>query len=103
MPEHQVRFTEQFFDRLDLLLPDERGADGTPSVTDFLFLDLPTVRDELATDFEGRTFATADPAVRVYIGTGVLIRAFAVYVAREGDSIDVFWITIDLSPHDGDD
>ncbi len=54
MPEVQVRFTEQFFDRLDLLLPDERGLDGTPSVTDFLLFDLPTVRDELATDFEGR-------------------------------------------------
>ncbi len=103
MPEHRVRFTEQFFDRLDRLLPDERGADGTPSVTDFLFLDLPTVRDELAADFEGRTFATNDAEVRVYIGTGVLIRAFAVYVAREGDSIEAFWITIDQSPHGGED
>jgi hypothetical protein len=39
VPERQVRFTEQFFDRLDTLLPSERGTDGTPSVTDFLLLD----------------------------------------------------------------
>jgi hypothetical protein len=48
--ERQVRFTEQFFERLDSLLPTERGADGTPSVTDFLLLDLPAVRDRLASD-----------------------------------------------------
>jgi hypothetical protein len=41
VPEREVRFTEQFFDRLELLLPSERGADGTPSITDFLLIDLP--------------------------------------------------------------
>jgi hypothetical protein len=41
VPERPVRFTEQFFNRLDWLLPSERGADGTPSVTDFLLLDGP--------------------------------------------------------------
>lgn len=86
MPERQVRFTEQFFNRLELLLPEERGADGTPSITDFLLLDLPTVRDDLASNFESRTFPTNDPDVRVYIGTGLLVRAFAVYAAREGDT-----------------
>lgn len=50
VPERQVRFTEQFFDRLDTLLPSERGADGTPSVTDSVLLDLPAVRDRVAAD-----------------------------------------------------
>ena len=48
--ERQIRFTEQFFDQLDLLLPSERGADGTPSITDFLLIDLPRVRDQPAID-----------------------------------------------------
>ena len=34
MPERPVQFTEQFFNRLDWLLPGRRRADGTPSVTD---------------------------------------------------------------------
>jgi hypothetical protein len=100
VPERQVRFTEQFFTRLDWLLPDVRGADGTPSVTDFLLLDLPPVRDDLANNFEGTTFETDDPEVRVYIGTGILVSAFAIYAAREGETIEAFWITIDRSLHD---
>lgn len=63
MPERQVRFTEQFFDQLDRLLPGERGADGTPSVTDMLLLDLPRVRDRLAADYEGNTLPTDEPDV----------------------------------------
>jgi hypothetical protein len=66
-------------------------------LTDFLVLDVPPVRDDLATDFEGRTFSTSDPSIRVYIGTGVLVRAFAIYAAREGDVVEAFWITMDLS------
>src|SRR5262249_36836170 len=73
VPDRQVRFTEQFFDQLDELLPTERGADGTPSVTDFLVFDLPSIRDSLARDFVGRTLATGDPDVRVYVGSGALI------------------------------
>lgn len=45
--ERIVRFTAEFYDRLDELLPEQRGDDGTPSVTDFLLLDLPRVRDAL--------------------------------------------------------
>jgi hypothetical protein len=102
VPERQVRFTEQFFNRLDWLLPDERGADGMPSVTDFLLLDLPPVRDDLASKFEGTTFATDDPEVRVYIGTGILVSAFAIYAALEGETIEAFWITMDRTLHDPD-
>ncbi len=66
MPERTIRLTDQFFDRLRSLLPDERGVDGTPSVTDFLVFEVPPIRDRLASDFEGSTLATADPEVRVW-------------------------------------
>lgn len=102
MPDRQVRFTEQFFDRLETLLPDERDAHGTPSVTDFLLLDLPAVRDRLASDFEHNTLTTDDPDVRVYIGSGILVRRFAIYVALEADTVEAFWLTIDRS-RDNDD
>ena len=46
--DRQVRFTEEFFERLDVLLPEERGTDGTPSVTDFLVFEVPPIRDRLA-------------------------------------------------------
>jgi hypothetical protein len=95
--DRQVRFTEQFFDRLDQLLPDERGHDGTPSVTDFLLLELPAVRDDLAEDFEHRTLPTDDPDVRVYIGTGVLVRAYAIYASLVDDIVEAFWLSVDRS------
>lgn len=98
--ERQVRFTDEFFDRIDTLLPSERGADGTPSVTDFLLLDLPAVRDRLAMDYENNTLATDDPDVRVYIGSGILVERFAIYTVLEADIVDAFWLTIDL--HRGD-
>ena len=96
MTERLVRFTDQFFDRLGRLLPEERGADGTPSITDFLMLDLPFVRDELAQRYEERTLSTDDPDVRVYIGTGTLVRAFAVYATLADDTVDAFWVSIDF-------
>jgi hypothetical protein len=96
VPERQVRFTEQFFDRLDLLLPGERGADGSPSVTDFLLLDLPRVRDRLAANYEGHTLPTDDPDVRVYIGAGLLVSRFAIFIVLEADVIDAFWISVDV-------
>ncbi len=64
-------------------------------MTDFLVFDLPTLRDDLARDFEGRTLPTDDPDVRVYIGTGVLVRALAVFAALDDDAVEAFWITID--------
>jgi hypothetical protein len=51
----QVRFAEQFFDRLDELLPPERPGDGGPSASDFLLHDLPNVIDALAESYEGVT------------------------------------------------
>jgi hypothetical protein len=36
--------------------------------------------------------------VRVYIGTGALVRAFAVFATLKDDTVDVFWVSIDLGP-----
>jgi hypothetical protein len=88
VPDRQVRFTDQFFDRLDELLPDERREDGTPSVTDFLLFELPAIGDDLADDFEHWTLPTDDPDVRVYIGKGVLVRAYAIYAIYVGEIIE---------------
>jgi len=93
--ERLVCFTEQFFDRLDLLLPNERGADGTPSVTDFLLLDLPRVRDALVSDYEGSTLPTEEPDVRVLIAAGVLVDRYAIYATCEDNTVDVFWLVFD--------
>ncbi len=98
MAEREVRFTEEFFDRLETLLPSERGSDGEPSVTDFLLLDLPTVRDDLAEDYEGRTLPTTDLDVRVYVGAGVLFRGFAIFTLLHDDAVDAFWINVDRYP-----
>ncbi len=52
MSDRLVRFTQHFFDRPDELLPSSRGADGSPSATDFLLYDLPRIRDLLAADLD---------------------------------------------------
>lgn len=95
MPERQVRFTEQFFEALDESLPSERGVDGSPSVTDFLLVDLPAVRDRLADDFGRWTLPTDDPDVRVLVGAGVLVQRFALFVALVEEVVEVFWITVE--------
>jgi hypothetical protein len=103
VPDRQVRFSEQFFERLDLLLPDERGPDGTPSVTDFLVFDLPRVRDQLASDLEGNTLPTESPDIRVFVGAGLLVDGYAMYVALDGNTVEVFWITMTFGRGGGDD
>lgn len=96
MPERLVRFTQSFFDRLDDLLPDERGADGSPSATDFLLYDLPRIRDLLATDFERNTIPADLSEMRVYVGAGTLVRSVALYaIIAEDDAVEVIWLLID--------
>ena len=91
-----VRFTEDFFDRLETLLPEERSATGTPSVTDFLVFDLPPIRDRLVHDFDGETLWTDEDDIRVCIGTGVLVRYIAVFARAVDDgSVEAFWLTLD--------
>jgi hypothetical protein len=97
MPDRLVRFTQSFFDRLDELLPASRGADGTPSATDFLLYELPRIRDLLARDFEANTLAVEEvPGVCVFIGTGVLVHAVALYAVIAADgAVEVIYLSID--------
>jgi hypothetical protein len=96
MVDRRVRFTQSFFDRLDELLPDERGADGSPSATDFLLHELPRIRDLLASDFERNTLPADEPPVRLYVGAGTLVKSVALYAFfAADDGVDVIWLLID--------
>lgn len=96
--DRAVRFTEDFFARLELLLPEDRGGDGTPSITDFLVFDVPPIRDKLARNFEAETLPTEDPLVRVHIGAGILVNHIAVFATLGNDgAVEAFWSTIDRS------
>ena len=107
MAERLVRFSPQFFEHLDVLFPEERSADGTPSRTDFLLYELPRVRDQLANDFEGNTALIDDGPARVWIGGGALVAAIAVYAyLADDDNIDVIGLFVGLhpsAPEDDDD
>lgn len=96
MTRRQVRVATSFFDRLDELLPAERGADGTPSATDFLLHDLPAIIDLLAVDFERRTVPVADdPEIRVLVAAGVLVPFVAVYAVRSADdAVEVIYVEL---------
>ncbi len=81
------------------MLPDERGADGRPSSTDFLLYEVPRLRDRLADDFEANTLGVDDAApLRVLIAAGTLVRSVALYafVAEDGN-IDVIAVDLDTS------
>ena len=94
--ERVVRFSEEFFERLEELLPSERGELGTPSVTDFLLLELPAIRDRLATDYDRATLSTDDPDVRVSIGAGVLVSRLAVYATVDRNGlVEAFRVDFD--------
>ena len=94
--ERTVRFTEQFFDRLDWELPEERGASGMPSVTDFIVFELPRIRDRLASGALSATVETEVPGVRAFIASGVLVAAIVMYVAIDDDTVEVFDLDLDL-------
>ena len=74
-----------------------RGEAGEPSSTDFLVFDLPTIVDEFATRFDHLVEAIeGTPDARMLVGTGRLVRAFAVYgLLADDGSIDLIGIVID--------
>jgi hypothetical protein len=92
----RVRVTEQFFGRLDELLPAERTSSGEPSATDFLLHEMPPIIDKLATDFEGTTTPTPSrPTVRALIAAGLLVPYLAVYAELAADgSVEAFYLDI---------
>lgn len=95
MADRVVRFSPQFFERLDEFLPAERSPEGSPSAADFLLYDLPRIRDQLAVDFEGNTLPAEEDPVRVWVGSGVVVANVAVFAyVAEDDSVEVISILI---------
>lgn len=92
----QVRVTDQFFDRLDLLLPQERSADGLPSGADFLLHEMPKIIDALAEDHLGVTLPVADvDDVRMLITSGIMVAFIVVYVVVAVDG-GIELVSLDL-------
>ena len=92
----EVRVTQQFFDRLDDLLPQQRSPEGSPSATDFLLHEMPNIIETLATNFEmATTPSDLEPDVRVLIGSGMLVPLLAVYAAIVDDGgVEIFYLDI---------
>jgi hypothetical protein len=97
VPRRRVIVLETFFDNLEAVLPSERGADGTPSITDFIQFDLMGVIDVLAEDYEGSTIEIDDlPGYRTLIISGSTVSYLAVYVRlAAGDIVEVIDFEID--------
>jgi hypothetical protein len=72
-----VRVTDAFFEQVDDALGLDRGPNGEPSATDLIVLELPSIVERFATDFEGLPeIVEGVPAGRMLITSGVLVRAW---------------------------
>lgn len=93
-----VRTSPAFFQQLDIQLGDTRGPNGEPSATDFLVFELPAIVEAFATRFDDLPEAVEGvPDARMAIGTGKLVRAFAVYgLLMADDSVELIGVEIDL-------
>ena len=69
-----------------------------PSATDFLVFELPAIVEAFATRFDELPEAVEGvPDARMAIGTGKLVRAFAVYgLLMADDSVELIGVEIDL-------
>lgn len=84
----EVRVTSSFFAELDQQLGPDRGADGKPSATDFVVLDLPTIVEEFASNFDDLPESAAGiPSARMLIGVGRLVPAFVVHGVEVIDGV----------------
>lgn len=69
-----VRVDAPFFAELDAQLGQARGPNGEPSVTDFLMIDLPTIFDAFAEDFDDfPTLFSGRHDYRYLVTTGKLV------------------------------
>ena len=92
-----VRVTDAFFEQVDDALGLDRGPNGEPSATDFIVLELPSIVERFATDFEGLPEIVEGVAAgRMLITSGVLVRAVAVFsLAMSDTTIDLIGVTIE--------
>ncbi len=93
-----VRVDQAFFDDLDLQLGSNRGPNGEPSSTDFIVIDLPTIVDEFADNFDALPIAYPDrPDYRILVVGGTLAAASVVIGQLVADgSIVLLGIELDL-------
>ena len=93
-----VRVDQAFFDDLDRQLGSDRGSNGEPSSTDFIVIDLPTIVDEFAENFDTLPIAYPErPDYRVLVVSGTLVAAALVagQLAAD-DSVVLLGIELDL-------
>ena len=99
MTRRIVRASTAFVHDLDRQLGPDRGPHGEPSATDFLVIEVPAIVERFATGFETLPEAVEGVAeARMVIGTGRLVRAFAVYgLLTNDDSVELIGIEIDTT------
>jgi len=92
-----VRVDPQFFADLDAQLSETRGADGEPSSSDFLLIDLPSIADAFATSFDDLPAMYKNRTdYRYLVTTGSLVAAAVIVGHLHSDgSIILFGIEID--------
>lgn len=84
----EVRVAESFFAELDAQLGSERGANGQPSATDFIVVDLPVIVEVFATAFDDLPVAIEGlPSIRMFIGTAALVRALVVHGVETSEGV----------------
>lgn len=99
MTRRIVRVDPQFFAELDAQLGESRGATGQPSASDFLVIDLPTISDAFAENFDSFPAMYQDREdYRYLVVTGMLVYAAVVIGQLVDDtSIVLFGIEIELT------
>lgn len=99
MTRRIVRVDPQFFVELDAQLGETRGPNGEPSASDFLLVDLPTISESIAENFDElpQLFPDRDD-YRYVVATGLLVRAATITAHLVADgSVVLFGIDIDLT------
>jgi hypothetical protein len=95
----RVRVDSAFFADLDAQLGESRGPRGEPSSTDFLLIDLPTIVDEFAEDFESIPVLFPEREdYRILVTGGRLVAASSV-IGQLVDAETVVLLGIDIDLH----
>ena len=97
-----VRVMDDLFDQLARMLPQERGADGTPSVADFVHSDLVRIHDHFAHHWDDLPQPIRGrPDYRLHIGRGTYVASYAVAGQLAPDGwIELVQIEIQRHPSD---
>lgn len=98
MTRRTVVFEDEFFERLNDLVPEERSATGVPSRTDFLAYDIPPLMDLLAEEYERFTLPVAGSNLRVLVQSGRFVRGIVLWTELVDERVRVFDIELDFFP-----